>query len=167
MRFDAERRHPRIFLDKPTVDFLPVLRAVQLRTPGGRYAQAGGSETLWPAICDTGGVITVIPHQFVRTLGHQPSGTTLPLRTFDGREATYPWYHVLIGLPGLEPIGVRAIASFDHDPDRPRGHITLGRDVLSRLSLTCASTLPWDSHGDPGPAAKWSWTYDMPSSSAE
>ncbi|MFW6161930.1 MAG: hypothetical protein ACODAJ_04125 [Planctomycetota bacterium] len=167
MRFDAERRHPRVFLDRPTVDFLPVLRGVRLRTPGGRYAQADGGETLWPAICDTGGIITVIPHQFVRDIGHEPSGRTLPLRTFDGREAAYPWYHVLVGLPDLRPIGVRAIAPLDTDPDRPRQHITLGRDILSRLSLTCVSTLPWDSHTPLGPAATWSWVYDMPSSASD
>ena len=167
MRFDAERRHPHIFPDKPTTDFLPVLRGVQLRTPGGGCAQDGRTEKLWPAICDTGGIITVIPQQFVRDLGHQPAGMTRRLRTFDGREAAYPWYPVLIALPGLPPIGVRAIAPADRDPDAPRRHITLGRDILARLSLTCTSTLPWDQEAEPGPAATWSWTYDVPSAPAE
>ena len=167
MRFEAERRDARIFADGPTVDFVPVLRRVYLRTPSGRVAQDGGSERLWPALCDTGGVITVIPHEFVRELGHQPAGLTLPLRTFDGREAAYPWYPVLIGLPGLPPIGIRAIAPADRDPDAPRRHITLGRDILARLSLVCATTLPWGGDAQLSPSATWSWTYDLPPNSAE
>jgi len=162
MRFEAERRQARVFRDRPTVDFLPLLRGVRLRTPSGRYAQEDAAEVLWAAMWDTGGIITIIPHRFVRAVGHQPAGMTLPILSFDGRKATHTWYHVLLGLPGLAPIGVRAIAPLDRDPDSARRQITLGRDIVARLAVTCATTVPWGQDTEPGPAAGWSWSYAVP-----
>ena len=89
-----------------------------------------------------------------------PSGRTRPLRAFDGHVARFPWYHVHISLPDLPPFRARVIAPADTDPLKPRRHITLGRDIISRLTLRCDSTLPWEIDVPPDADSSWTWEYE-------
>lgn len=159
MRFAARRISSTLFPGVSHVDLVPFIESVALLSAGRRAARTRGRERLWPALCDSGAVVTVIPWTFTAELALVPSGMTRPLRAFHGHAGRFPWHHVLIGLPGLPLIEVRAIAPVDENPLRPRRHITLGRDVLSRLSIRCDSTLPWEIGVPLDADSNWTWEY--------
>jgi len=160
VRFACQRTLLTSFPDFPYFDFMPMLGEVRLLTVSGRFARTAGRERLWRALWDTGGAISVVPHAFIEEVGCQPSGKTRTLRAFDRNSGHFPWYHVLIGIPGLALFRARVIAPEDEDPRRPRRHITLGRDIISRLTLRCDSTLPWDIEAVPDADSNWTWEYE-------
>jgi hypothetical protein len=160
VKFVCKRGVSALFPGTPTVSFLPIVEDVRLLTPTGRFAETGGRERLWPALWDTGAAVSIVPSQFIEGVEHTASGTTRPLQSADGNVACFRWYHVLIGLPGLPLFGGRAVAPADPDPLRPREHISLGCDIISRLTLRCESTLPWEIGVPLGADASWTWEYE-------
>ncbi len=166
MRFDAEniplekmfgRGHASVW------DLRPTIREVRLTTPGGAYALERGREKRWPALWDTGAVLTVIPRLFVDQIGYPPSGKTKPLSGFDPSQPKrpYDWYYVRIGLPGLPLYRIRVIAPDDSSrPTRERRkHILLGRDLALRLVVKWSSNVPWNDQVPILPPSTWTWSY--------
>lgn len=132
-----------------THDLVPYVEHVRLRTITGLYAQTlSGTEKTWKALWDTGSPLTIVPHfNFILQVKLRAiNRLKKALRSYDctARDGI-PWYDLLIEIPGLPWLKVRAIAPDDSDPklDR-RTHITLGRDVISRLVIGCSSNVPWD-----------------------
>lgn len=160
MRFACKRVLSSVFQGRHTVRFIPAVDGVRLLTTGHRFARWAGQERLWPALFDTGGVISIVPRAFIEELNCPPSGKTNPFRAFDGRLESFPWYYVLVGLPDLPLFKARVIAPVDPDPAQPRRHISLGCDILSRLRLRCDSTLPWDIDAVPPAGSAWTWEYE-------
>ncbi len=160
MRFACRRIVSSIFPETDTVDFVPIIEGVRLLTATGRFAQRAGRERLWPALWDTGAIISVVPRQFVEEFDYQPCGRTRPMRTADGRTTSPEWFYILIGVPGLPLFNARAVAPVDPDPLMPRRHISLGCDIISRLTLRCDSTLPWEIDVAPDTDSSWAWEYE-------
>ncbi|MFH1920772.1 MAG: hypothetical protein ABIP48_12890 [Planctomycetota bacterium] len=159
MKFQAEKKVSwRVFPGTRMSDYVPISHGVRVLTSRGRFVPENDGEKTWPALWDTGAIITVIPLEFVNRLGYNPSGTTGPIGAFDGSTNTYPWYYVLIGIPGLPRVPTRAIA-LRGNPGRPRDYVTLGRDVISKLVVRYSSNIPWACTVDPDDSFRWVWRY--------
>jgi len=123
-------------------DLVPVSPGVSLRTASGaRVRKENGEERTWKALWDSGAIFTTIPYAlFVTTLNVPASGRTIPLiGVFGGEGRKEDCYLARIGIPGLPELTVRAIAPRELPGTKLREHITLGRDVISRLVVKSAS----------------------------
>jgi len=166
MRFGAEnvRMHPKTFrgsTGKPIRrlrDLRPRCHGVRLQTLGGTFVEENGQEKTWPALLDTGTPFTVVPRTFVLATRLREVGTAR-VADFDGvvTDPDRHWYWVRIVLPGVADFIERAIASLDRDPANPRTHITLGRNLLARLTVDWQSSAPWDHGVDIGQSDSWTW----------
>lgn len=145
----------------PVVLFKPFIENVRLLAwPGGVACTENGVERTWDALWDTGAPITIIPERFVVATGSPPWGKSRPMGSFDPGTGMkrHNWYFVTVSIPGMPDIRIEAIAP--RDPDNKRKHITLGCNVLSRLTAEASSNLDWQT-GEPQPGQdhEWRWSY--------
>lgn len=162
MRFDASVCKHKAFSDAH--DFLPHLKRIRLWTLDEQPARKNARERTWTALWDTGSPITVVPFLFIENTQWPAFGKTkTSFGSFDPNHATrkYLWYPILIGLPGLPMLKVRAIAPDDSGlpPIRRRQHITLGRDVITRLCVGWTSNIPWNDQVAATANHHWRWRY--------
>lgn len=141
------------------LDLEPVQPEVRLLTMRQQAMIRNGQEVTWDGLWDTGARITVIPKTFVLEMRIAYAGWTDPIEGFDSEARSYKFYNVLIGVPDMPLLRVRAIAPDDRLPQNPRRYITLGRDVLMRLSISCVSNVPWDNLREPSSRSVWKWHY--------
>lgn len=162
MRFEASpRQHPAF---SGVQDFRPGLKRIKLWTLDKHPARENAKERTWTALWDTGSPITVVPFLFIENTQWPPFGETSKVfGSFDPNHPRrkYPWYPVLIGLPGLPMCKVRAIAPDDSKllAKQRRRHITLGRDVIARLCVRWTSNIPWNDQIAPTAHHHWRWRY--------
>ena len=145
-------------------DFLPQLQHVRLWTLDEQPARDDGGETTWTALWDTGSPITVVPYLFIKSTRWPPFGKTRKsFGSFNPNHARekYPWYPVLIGLPGLPMFTVRAIAPDDSKlpHKQQRRHITVARDIITRLCVRWTSNIPWSNKITATAHHHWRWHY--------